>query len=243
MSLENYNIELDVFEGPMDLLLYFIKRDEINIYDIPIARITREYLEYLDLMQTLNLRVAGEFIAMASTLMQIKARMLLPRFSNPEDEDVEDPRSELVRKLVEYQQFKELGEELRQLEGKSIGHFPRRPDLSQIDTSVDAEEVLQKVTLFDILAAFKKVLDRLPEGPAEHQVNKLEVSIKEQTAYIYSHFIKKSKIRFSELAGGIQKRIVLIVTFLAILEMIRTQQIRVYQEGVFDDFTLEKVES
>lgn len=243
MSLENYNIELDVFEGPMDLLLYFIKRDEINIYDIPIARITREYLEYLDLMQTLNLRVAGEFIAMASTLMQIKARMLLPRFSNPEDEDIEDPRSELVRKLVEYQQFKELGEELRQLEDQSIGHFPRKPDMNHIDTSVEAEEVLQKVTLFDILAAFKKVLDRLPEGPSEHNVNKLEVNIKEQTEYIYSHFIKKSKIRFSELAKGIQKRIVLIVTFLAILEMIRSQQVRVYQEGIFDDFTLEKVES
>jgi segregation and condensation protein A len=241
--MENYNIALDVFEGPMDLLLYFIKRDEINIYDIPIARITREYLEYLDLMQTLNLRVAGEFIAMASTLMQIKARMLLPRFSDPDDENMEDPRTELVQRLVEYQQFKELGEELRQLEEQSIGHFPRRPDLGLIDTSVEAEEILQKVTLFDILAAFKKVLDRIPEGPSEHRVNKLEVSIQEQTEFIYGHFIKKSKVYFSELVKGINKRIVLIVTFLAILEMIRSHQIRVYQEGVFDDFTIEKVES
>ncbi len=241
--MEHYNIALDVFEGPMDLLLYFIKRDEINIYDIPIARITREYLEYLDLMKTLNLRVAGEFIAMASTLMQIKARMLLPRFSDPEDEDMEDPRTELVQKLVEYQQFKELGEELRCLEDQSIGHFPRKPDLSHIDTSVEPEEILQKVTLFDILAAFKKVLDRLPEGPAEHRVQKPEVSIKEQTEYIYSHFIKKSKVRFSELTQNIRKRVVLIVTFLAILEMIRSRQIRVYQEGIFDDFMIEKVES
>jgi len=240
---DQYNIELDVFEGPMDLLLYFIKRDEINIYDIPIARITREYLDYLDLMQTLNLRVAGEFIAMASTLMQIKARMLLPRFSENEDESVEDPRSELVHRLVEYQQFKELGEELKQLEEDSIGYFPRRPDLSLINTSVDAEEILQKVTLFDILAAFKKVLDRIPTGPAEHNVNKFEVSIHEQTEYIYSCFIKKSKVRFSEVVKNIDKRIVLIVTFLALLEMIRTKQVKVYQEGIFDDFTIEKVET
>lgn len=240
---DQYNIELDVFEGPMDLLLYFIKRDEINIYDIPIARITREYLEYLDLMQTLNLRVAGEFIAMASTLMQIKARMLLPRFSENEDETVEDPRSELVHRLVEYQQFKELGEELKQREENSIGYFPRRPDPSLITTSVEAEEILQKVTLFDILAAFKKVLDRIPAGPAEHNVSRFEVTIHEQTEYIYSYFIKKSKIRFSDLVHKIDKRIVLIVTFLALLEMIRTRQVRIYQEGVFDDFTIEKVET
>ncbi|MDD5583170.1 MAG: segregation/condensation protein A [Candidatus Marinimicrobia bacterium] len=227
----------------MDLLLYFIKRDEINIYDIPIAKITREYLDYLNLMQTLNLKVAGEFIDMASTLMQIKARMLLPRFSNPEDEEIEDPRNELVQKLVEYQQFKELGEALQKLEYESIGHFPRKPNLAYMDTSVNAEEMLQKVTLFDILAAFKKVLDRLSEGQIPHNVTKLDVTMQEQMEFIYRHFIKKSTIRFSELVKGIEKRVVLIVTFLAILEMIHTHQIRVYQEGIFDDFIIEKVES
>lgn len=238
----DYKIHLNVFEGPLDLLLYFIRRDEINIYDIPIAKITQEYLEYLSLMDTLNLRVAGEFVEMAATLMRIKAQMLIPRIADGvENDTIEDPRTELVERLIEYQRYKELSRDLADLEERQLPYFPRKVDLSYIDKTVSAEEVLQKVSLFDILAAFKKVLDRLPETKP-HQVEGEGATIGDQVKYIYRFFIKSNRVTFSELAKNIPERVTLITTFLAILEMAKTQQIRILQATVFDDFILEKVE-
>lgn len=239
----DYKIHLNVFEGPLDLLLYFIRRDEINIYDIPIAKITQEYLEYLSLMETLNLRIAGEFVEMAATLMRIKAQMLIPRIAEGiENETIEDPRTELIERLIEYQRYKELSRDLAELEEKQLPYFPRKVDLSYIDKNISAEEVLQKVSLFDILAAFKKVLDRLPDASKPHQVENEGVTIGDQVKYIYRFFIKSNRVSFSELAQLITHRVTLITTFLAILEMAKTQQLRILQAAVFDDFILEKVE-
>ena len=238
-----YQINLDTFEGPLDLLLYFIKRDELNIYDIPIAKITKEYLEYLNLMHTLDLQIAGEFVEMASTLMSIKAKMLLPRFSEAsEDDDIEDPRNELIQRLLEYQQYKEMGKEMQKLEDENISYFHRNPNLSFIDKNIEAEEILHKISLFDILTAFKNVLDKMPDEPTPHGVQFEDVTIDDQTKYLYSFFIKKTKVNFSTVIKTIKSRIVLIVTFIAILEMIRTQQIRIYQKDLFEDFIIEKVE-
>ncbi len=236
-----YQINLDTFEGPLDLLLYFIKRDELNIYDIPIAKITKEYLEYLNLMHTLDLQIAGEFVEMASNLMSIKAKMLLPRFAEADD-DIEDPRNELVQRLLEYQQYKEMGKEMKKLEDDNISYFHRNPNLTYVDKNVDAEEVLHKISLFDILTAFKNVLDKIPDEPIPHGVQLDDVTIDDQTKYLYTFFIKKSKVNFSTIVKTIKSRVVLIVTFIAILEMIKTQQIRIYQTDLFEDFIIEKVE-
>ncbi len=238
-----YQINLDTFEGPLDLLLYFIKRDELNIYDIPIAKITKEYLEYLNVMHTLNLQVAGEFVAMASNLMSIKAKMLLPRFAEADDDDdIEDPRNELIQRLLEYQQYKEMGKEMQKLEAENIAYFHRNPNLSYIDKSVKADDVLHKISLFDILTAFKNVLDKIPDEPTPHGVYFENVSIEEQTQYLYSFFIKKRKVNFSTIIKTIKSRIVLVVTFVTILEMIKNQEIRIIQKKLFDDFVIEKVE-
>lgn len=238
-----YQINLDTFEGPLDLLLYFIKRDELNIYDIPIAKITREYLEYLNMMHTLDLQIAGEFVEMASNLMSIKAKMLLPRFSEAsENDDIEDPRNELVQRLLEYQQYKEMGKEMKKLEEENISYFHRNPNLTYVDRNIDAEEILHKISLFDILTAFKNVLDKIPDESIPHEVQLEDVNIDDQTKYLYTFFIKKSKVNFSTVVKTIKNRVVLIVTFVAILEMIRTQQIRIYQTDLFEDFIIEKVE-
>jgi len=238
-----YQINLDTFEGPLDLLLYFIKRDELNIYDIPIAKITREYLEYLNMMHTLDLQIAGEFVEMASTLMSIKAKMLLPRFSEAsENDDIEDPRNELVQRLLEYQQYKEMGKEMKNLEEENISYFHRNPNLTYIDRNIDAKEILHKISLFDILTAFKNVLDKIPDESIPHEVQLEDVNIDDQTKYLYTFFIKKSKVNFSTVVKTIKNRVVLIVTFVAILEMIKTQQIRIYQTDLFEDFIIEKVE-
>ncbi|MEA1987107.1 MAG: segregation/condensation protein A [Candidatus Marinimicrobia bacterium] len=238
-----YQINLDSFEGPLDLLLYFIKRDELNIYDIPIAKITKEYLEYLNMMHTLNLQIAGEFVAMASNLMSIKAKMLLPRFSEASDDDnIEDPRSDLVQRLLEYQQYKEMGKEMQKLEEENIAYFHRKPNLSFVDKNVDADEVLHKISLFDILTAFKNALDKMPDEPTPHNVTLDDVSVDDQVKFLYSFFITKTEVNFSTVTKKIKTRIVLIVTFIAILEMIKTQQIRIYQKELFEDFVIEKVE-
>lgn len=239
----SYKIRLDVFEGPVDLLLYFIKRDEINIYDIPINKITHDYLEYLDLMKTLNLQIAGEFIEMAAMLMRIKAQMLIPRIRDAvEKEEIEDPRNELIQRLLEYRYFKEIGNELKKLEDRHAGEFPRRPNWSYIDHDLLPEDALDHISLFDILNAYKQALDRMPAVPDPHEVKTEETSVSRQIDYIYSYFHKTRQVNFSTLVRSIKSKMVLIVTLVAILELMRSQRIRVLQAGIFSDFIMEQVE-
>ncbi|HDR04723.1 MAG TPA: hypothetical protein ENN84_05695 [Candidatus Marinimicrobia bacterium] len=239
----DYKVHLNVFEGPLDLLLYFIKRDEINIYDIPIARITQEFLEYLEVIQTLNLRSAGEFIEMASTLMQIKAQMLIPRLADAiANQTIEDPRTALVERLLEYKKFKELSYDLAVLEEQQLPYFPRKVNSEYLGQAIPLNDVLQNVTLIHILAAFKRVLERIPETPSFHQVNEISATIATQTDFVYRHFIKCTKVSFSRLAESIKERIVLVVTFLAILDMVRRGQVKIRQSDLFEDFIIEKVE-
>jgi segregation and condensation protein A len=240
----SYKIHLDIFEGPVDLLLYFIKRDEINIYDIPITKITRDYLEYLNLMTTLNLQVAGEFIEMAAILMRIKAQMLIPRVKAAVDnEEIEDPRNELVRRLLEYQYFKEIGGELKKLEEANAGKFPRKPDWSYIDHDLLPEDALSHISLFDILNAYKQAMDRMPPDADPHEVRIDSTSITRQIDFIYTHFHSSPKIRFSDLLVSIRSKLVLVVTLIAILELMRSQKIRVTQTESFEDFMIEQNES
>ncbi len=183
-SLEMYTIKLPNFEGPLDLLLFFIKRDELDIYDIPIGRITREFLEYIRLMQLFDLELAGEFLVMASSLMQIKVKMLLPKEVNEQGEELpgEDPRAELVKQLLQYSQYKEISRDFASREEAQRYTYYRQ--VFDADEKANTDEVYRNATLFDLLAAFKKALERRPEQITLHTVQLYPITIEEQTENI-----------------------------------------------------------
>ncbi len=231
----SYNVKLDVFEGPLDLLLYFIKRDEINIYDIPIAHLTQEYLDYLQLMQRLNLHLAGEFILMAALLMRIKVQMLLPQPESEESIEVEDPRTELVQMLVEYQKYKAASQFLAQLEAQQSEYVP--VSVANPEDRFDPDLFLSEVNLFDLGLVFAQLLKSLP-GPQYYELEKIKVTINQQIEFIRNCFNGRQRLRFSEICRQLQNRIEVVVTFLAILEMIKNAEIRVSQKALFDDIWL-----
>src|ERR1041385_3737186 len=217
-----YRVKLQEFEGPLDLLLFFIKRDELDIYDIPISRITKEFLEYLHLLQELDLEVAGDFIVMAAELMQIKVKMLLPKA--PGEEEEEDPRAELVRRLLEYKRFKEASAVLEKLEFEQTKLFYRQgfhSDPRKV-TLEDQEESLKDITMFNLMAAFKKVLDSTPKR-IYHDVELMTVSIDEQMSYIADVFRLREEISFFELVSHMTEKIRIIVTIIAMLEMVKSK--------------------
>jgi len=229
----SYNVKLDVFEGPLDLLLFFIKRDEINIYDIPIAYITQEYLDYLRMMKELNLHLAGEFILMASLLIRLKVQMLLPRSEDENLEEIEDPRTELVEMLVEYQKYKNACNLLRDLEEKQSKHH--WVNCSVAEAGFDPDLFLSDVDLMDLALAFKKIIAGMPK-PAYYEVKVLKINIGQQTQILRSMFQGRKRLRFSEVMKHMKNRIEVVVTFLAILELIKIQEIQVSQSAIFDDF-------
>jgi len=220
------DVSLDVFEGPLDLLLHLIKKDDLNISDIPIAQITQEYLGYLDLMKDLNLEMAGEFLVMASTLVAIKAQMLLPAPDALEEETGPDPRAELVNKLLEYQRFKEAAGVLSVYKEKAKDIYYRAipPPFSQDDFTLRA-------SVFDLLTAFKRVLDQAPREIG--QILREEITIESKIREVLDLLEAKSSVAFEELFSGGCRRIDLIVTFLALLELIRMKQIVAMQAEVF----------
>lgn len=232
-----YKIKLQDFEGPFDLLLFFVKRDELDVYDIPIARITKEFLEYMQLMRLLDLDIAGDFIVMASTLMQIKARMLLPRDENAEDEE-EDPRADLVRRLLEYKRYKEMSYKLARLESRQTKHFNRtnfQYDEREIEDD-DDELIMKHVTLFDLISAFKRAIDKMPRI-RHHDIEKVPVTVEEQINFIQSRVEKEGGIEFYRLISNM-RRIEIVVTFIALLEMARSNQISFEQPTPYEDFVI-----
>tara|TARA_B100000700_G_scaffold331757_1_gene468051 strand:+ start:10626 stop:11351 length:726 start_codon:yes stop_codon:yes gene_type:complete len=237
----NYQIELNNFSGPLDLLLFFIRRDQIDIMDIPISHITEEYLSFVEAVHTLNVSYAGDFILMAATLMRIKAKMLLPSVVDEEDENFEDPRTELAHRILEYQRYKEAATNLAVMADDQSKKFQYSfPDKNADLEKEDPEYYLEEVTIFEIVNIFKKLLDRVPP-PLQYEVEKEEIKIKEKIALVLNSFISKQQILFSELSPKFSSRQDLIATFIAILELIRDGLIRVQQKKLFDDFILEKV--
>jgi len=226
---DDYRVELDIFEGPLDLLLYLIKKNEIDIYDIPIAEITRQYLSYLEIMRILNLEMAGEFLVMAATLMRIKAKMLLPSPSTEEEEEIEDPREELVRRLVEYQHYKEISRKLSELEESQRGLFFR---VGSPPGEAESESEI-RATLFDLLAAFKKAMDNAPR-PGYHEVEPESVSIEERIEFITNLLREREGVSFFEIVSG-ERKIIVIVTFMAILELVKRQKIFAKQSTPYGD--------
>lgn len=237
-----YQVKLPAFEGPLDLLLHLIKEHRIDIYDIPIALITKQYLEYLDLMKELNLTVAGEFLVMAATLIQIKSHMLLPREEQPESaEPEEDPREELVRRLVEYQRFKDAAEALEEREAAWRDVFRREPTAAPQETE---EYELGELSVFDLLTALREVLERAPDQTfMEVTVDSLTVRDR-MTAIIerFDALADRSRLRFTELFDGAETRLGVIVTFLALLELVKMHVLGLRQDAQGGEILVVRVE-
>lgn len=222
-----YQVRIDNFEGPLDLLLHLIKKSEINIYDIPIALIAKQYLEYVEAMKDLNLTVAGEFLVMAATLLQIKSKMLLPVDETTEDEeDGPDPREELVRRLLEYKQFKDAARQLDNQE-RMWRELYSREEHPAVEVESD-ETLLEDLSLFDLVDALKGILER---NPGKHLLEILpdNLTVRDRMNAILEALEGQESVTFSSLFESSSHRMVVIVTFLALLELIRLRTARVFQ--------------
>ena len=229
----NYQVHLDSFTGPLDLLLHLIRKQQINIYDIPIALITQQYLEYLSFMKTLNLSFAGEFLVMAASLLQIKSRMLLPKedSADPIEEIVEDPRDELVRQLMEYEQFKDAAVRLTNQERIWRDAFLRDPMV--IDEPKPTEDLyVDDLSLFDLLGALQAVLDRASTQP-QLEVSPETFTVQERIHSILEELESKPSMTFDGLFDAAFSRGYIIVTFLALLELVRMKLVRMFQGDMF----------
>lgn len=232
-----YTVKLHEFEGPLDLLLFFIKRDELDIYNIPISRITKEFLDYVHYMEALDLEIAGEFLVMAAELMQIKVRMLLP--PEPGEEEEQDPRANLIKRLVEYKRYKEVAvgmsaQEDAQRKVFCRGYYEADP---RVTTEEEEDQSLRDVSLFDLISSFKFAIERMPKKFV-HEIIRLNVTLEEQIDYILDYFSRRSEATFHELVKDMVEKIRVVVTFIALLEMIRSKQIVVRQAEAFGEVSI-----
>ena len=231
-----YKVQLPVFEGPLDLLLYLIKKEELNIYDIPIARIADQYLEYLEMMKLLDLDIAGEFILMAATLMHIKSKMLLPAEEKEElsPEEV-DPREELVSKLLEYKKFKEAAAQFKDMHIKRRDVFTRLPG-GDADAVSEGEQYFE-ASVFDLITAFSKVLKEVPRE-AFHRVIRDEFTVSGKIHDIVHILVERQTIYFSELFKKAKSRAEVITIFLALLELVKLKEVVVKQGDSFGEIEI-----
>lgn len=231
-------VKLEVFEGPLDLLLYLIKKEEIDIYDIPIAKITEQYLGYLEFMKLLDLNIAGEFILMAATLMHIKSKMLLPPDPNEVKEQEEvDPRLELVQKLLEYKKFKEAAGQLFEKEMRQKDVFGR--GASNIDMAQKDSKPCFEASFFDLITAFNKILKDIPKD-VFYEVIKDEFTVEGKMHDIFHLLVNKSLLYFSDLFKNAKSKFEIVTIFLAILELIRLKEIVAIQEQIFGEIKVER---
>jgi len=231
-----YQVRLEKFEGPLDLLLHLIKQNEVNIYDIPIALITQQYLGYLGMMKSLNLSVAGDFLVMAATLVQIKSKMLLPLDEREEDEeDGPDPREELVRRLLEYKTYKEAAGQFDNRERLWREIFHR--DQGAQPTVQNGETLLEEVTLFDLVDALQGVLARTADRRLI-EITPENLTVKDRMNAILEAMEDKEVLPFPDLFDRASRRLTVIVTFLALLELIRIKLVRVFQAETFGPILL-----
>ena len=223
----SYQIKLEIFEGPLDLLLHLIKKHELDIYSIPIALITQQYLEYLDLMKSLDMEIAGDFLVMASTLTHIKSKMLLPPPENPEGEDDGvDPRAELIRRLLEYKRFKDAAVSLQDKE-EAWSQVYTRPSDAAPDVPAEDEALLFDFQLFDLLAALKEVMARVPDSAFE--ITTEAVSITEKISQILARLETVDNLLFTDLFENTSSKAQVIGTFLALLELIKSRVVKAFQ--------------
>ena len=233
-----YNIQLEKFEGPLDLLLYFIRRDELDIYDIPISKITEDFIETINEWKRLNMLIAGEFIVMASTLMRIKARMMIPRVELDEDGDIIDPRTELMQQLIDYKRFRNAADLLNNMAEERSQYYTRKLDMQiKDDGDENLDSFFMDVSLFDLAKLFKNAMDSRPVlSPLE--LNKEPIKLEQQKELILGYFDGDGKLSFNNLLGILKSRIEVIVTFLAILDLVKEGTCTVHQANVFSDIQI-----
>jgi segregation and condensation protein A len=236
---QDYKVKLEVFEGPLDLLLYLIKRDEVDIYDISLERITAQYLEFMDAFKVLDLDVAGEFVVMAANLIYLKSRSLLPVSVQPPEEETEeeDPRWELVRQLLEYKKFKDAAARLGEREALQSSVFPRMPEKEE---SI-AERPLGDVSVFDLINAFNKILKRINQKEDLREIFEENFTVSDKIDLILKMTAHGVPLRFTELFSMAASRGEIVVTFLALLELIRLKQLRAVQDEPFGEIEVRRI--
>ena len=236
----NYKIRLDMFEGPLDLLLYLVKKDHLNIYDIPIAKVTQQYLEYINLMQLLDLNIVGEFLIMAATLMQIKSKMLLPAEELAAQEQ-EDPRAELVKRLLEYEKFKQIAENLKQREmsQQEVFKHPLTEESAQINSTDKQEDKYFEASIFDLINAFSQALKDIPRE-VFYEVIKDQYTVEQKVHDILHLLLVQTEIKLSELFAKTKSKMEIIVIFLAILELAKMKEIISRQDAEFEDIIISR---
>jgi len=234
-------IQLDIFEGPLDLLLYLVKKEEVDIYEVNLTKIAAQFIEYVELMKELDLDIAGEFLVMAATLIYIKSRELLPKNQQVEvegdDDDGEDPRWELIRQLVEYKKFKDAAGQLheRELRQEQIyARIPGRPDFAPETTG----PVRPEVSIFDLVNAVNTILKRFAEKEPARDVFEDKWTVSEKIEFILNFLREKGRLSFLELFASAASRAEVVVTFLAMLELIRLKQLRIEQSEEFGEISL-----
>jgi len=240
--MAEYKVKFEVFEGPLDLLLYLIKKEEVDIYEMNLTRLATQFIEYIDTMRLLDLEVAGEFLVMAATLMYIKSRELLPKDQQvqPEDEeDEDDPRWELIRQLVEYKKFKDAAAELGTLEARQEDTFPRAPGKLEFETEAPSRS---EASLFDLLNAVNTVLQRFNQRPDQRDIFEDKWTVSEKIEQIVRDIQERTRLKFSELFAGVTSRTEVVVTFLALLELIRLKQLTAVQAQPFGEIEICRAE-
>ena len=236
--VDTYSIKIDQFEGPFDLLLFFIERDELDINDIPIAKITNDFLEYIRHLEMLDIDIASEFILVAATLMRIKAKMLIPRKEVDEEGNEIDPREELAQKLIEYRKYKGIIDDLSNMEENRHFRFVRGNVVNELKAIADRALVdieLESLSLYKLMQTFHQLLLRYEteKSRPKHQINRFDYNIEDQQTFILSKIPIKGKARFEDLFLNLENRIHAIVTFIALLELLNLQQLKIVQgEGV-----------
>lgn len=246
--MQSYTIKLKQFEGPFDLLLFFIERDELDIYDIPISKITEDFLAYIKELERLNIDVASEFILVAATLMRIKAKLLLPRKEIDELGNEIDPREELTQRLLEYKKYKEILDEMRSMEESRSTKFQRgnvSSELRSIASKALVDVELESLTLYKLLTTFQKLMEdyELRGSQTIHRIVKYNYTIEDQQTYIFSKLKKGQKVDFKNIFSGLENRIHAIVTFLSLLELLNVQRVKVTQGEGINNFWIAVVDS
>jgi len=242
--MAEYKVQFEVFEGPLDLLLYLVKKEEVDIYEVNLTKIAREFIEYVDLMRELDLELAGEFVVMAATLVHIKSRELLPADQQVADEDEEegdDPRWELIRKLVEYKKFKDAAEDLQSREAEQENVFPRLP--VKPDFAEDMPPPRLQVSIFDLVNAVNSVIKRVEARDGGEEIYDEEWTVADKITAIRQRLTGQGTIRFTELFADAASRNEVVASFLALLELIRLRHVEVTQGEAFGEIALTRGEA
>jgi segregation and condensation protein A len=233
----SYRIQLKNFEGPLDLLIYFIRRDELDIYDIPISQITSEYIDVINTAKKLDISIAGEFLFMASSLLRLKTRMLLPRQKDEEGLDIDDPRINLVGELLQYKNFRNIAHQLKGIHEENKDLFYRPNDKISFEKTINPSDFLNEVSLFDISKIFQSAIDNAPQDNSFTIVRET-ISLQEQKQFIISNFKDKKTISLSSLIKKLDSKLEIIVTFLALLNMIKESELVCKQKNTFEDIDI-----